>query len=129
MADNDASAVVRIECEGRRILLPGDAGRYAQQQLAGWPAEQIQADLLILPHHGSTATLDMAFVQAVRPQVVIASTADSDRIRSDGRLVSLNWRVLETDTSGMITADVSGSGLTTNTFRQAPSPLPDILAP
>ncbi len=128
MSDNDASAVVRIECEGKRILLPGDAGQHAQQQMASWPADQIQADLLILPHHGSTATLDMRFVQAVRPEIVIASTADSARLSRGNRLASLNWRVFDTETSGMITAYLTRDGVNTKTFRQARWLLPGFVS-
>lgn len=120
-SDNDTSVVLLVEYAGRRVLLPGDAGKYAQQQLAGRPAEAIRTDVLVLPHHGRTPTLDMGFVQAVQPQVLIASTADAGRLSQPNLLASLNWRVLDTQTSGMITVDLSAEALGMTVFRQPES--------
>ena len=71
---NDSSLVLRITCDGKTVLLPGDIGEIAQGELAG---ANVRADVLVLPHHGSWRQTLPAFVAAVDPDVVIVS-AKSD---------------------------------------------------
>ena len=72
--DNDKSQVVRIEYAGRGILLCGDIGQYAQQEIMT-RHPSLKADVIVLPHHGSTTNLNTDFIQAIDPKIVIASCA------------------------------------------------------
>lgn len=69
---NDTSLVLRVTCGGSRILLPGDIGEAPMRALLAKP-EQLRADVLVLPHHGSWEPLLPAFVEAVDPRVVLCS--------------------------------------------------------
>lgn len=72
--DNNKSQVLRIEYAGRSILLCGDIEQYAQDAiLERYPS--VRADVIVLPHHGSTTNLDAGFVAAFEPKIVIASCA------------------------------------------------------
>jgi competence protein ComEC len=71
--NNDASMVVRVTYAGRRILLCGDVQDYALEQLIA--TTDLQADVLLLPHHGSVVPSTAAFVRAVDPQFCIRSSA------------------------------------------------------
>jgi competence protein ComEC len=64
---NDASMVIGIEAAGRRVLLTGDIQKEAMQQLLKGRAEEMRADVIELPHHGS-------FNARVQPRVVMQST-------------------------------------------------------
>jgi len=73
MEANDRSLVLRVRCDGRSVLLPGDISDEAQAALTAQP-EKIRADVLVLPHHGHWRETLPAFVAAVDPEVVIASS-------------------------------------------------------
>jgi len=69
---NDSSLVLRITCDGRSVLLPGDATRLAQGELLGQGVD-LRADVLVMPHHGGWNPNLPAFFQAVSPKVAIVS--------------------------------------------------------
>jgi len=69
---NDTSLVLRIVCDGRSVILPGDLDEVGQAALAG-QGEQVRADVLILPHHGGWEKTLPAFVDAVGPSVILVS--------------------------------------------------------
>jgi len=99
---NDRSLVLKVTCDDRSVLLPGDAQAFAQDELltrANMPALLI-ADALVLPHHGAWSASLPQFVGRVSPTVAIISTGkdlDSrattparrafyDQLRRTGRL-------------------------------------------
>jgi beta-lactamase superfamily II metal-dependent hydrolase len=69
---NDSSLVLRITCDGRSVLLPGDATKLAQGELLGQGVD-LRADVLVMPHHGGWNPSLPAFFQAVSPKVAIVS--------------------------------------------------------
>ncbi len=126
---NDASLVVRISFGGKKILLTGDIERTPQSALmTGWP-DAIRADVLVLPHHGNETTLDPAFVEAVAPQVAIASTGDPARLpdstnaaqtSTNTQTIAVNMYMVDTHTHGMITVDLLPQGVQTETWLASP---------
>lgn len=99
---NDRSLVLKITCDDRAVLLPGDAQAFAQDELlspANMPAP-LAADAMVLPHHGGWAAPLPAFIGRVSPAVIFVSAAkdlDSrattpvrgdfyDQLRRTGRL-------------------------------------------
>lgn len=63
---NAMSCVLRIEdAHGVRALLTGDIEAAQERTLL---AEDVQADWLLVPHHGSNTSSTLAFVQAVQPR-------------------------------------------------------------
>lgn len=84
---NDNSLVVRLDLGSRRVLLMGDAGAGGRDDpsqapqagsiegklLAELPAE-LQADVLVVGHHGSKTGSRKAFVDAVRPGLSVISS-------------------------------------------------------
>ena len=74
LSDNDKSQVLWLRYGGRTILLCGDIELYAQTMiLQRYPT--LRADVIILPHHGSTTNLNTQFITAFEPKIVIASCA------------------------------------------------------
>ena len=71
---NDAGLVLRLTYAGRRILLPADVQDVAFAELLKHPNE-LAADVLVAPHHGSGESLTPAFLAAVHPAVIVASSA------------------------------------------------------
>lgn len=73
---NNLSQVVLIEYEGRRILLCSDIEKQTQDQIIALHPD-LNVDILLLPHHGSTTTLSQAFVEKLRPSVLLCSCSRS----------------------------------------------------
>ncbi len=69
---NDTSLVLRVVCDGRGVLLPGDAEALAQGRLLA-AATPLRSDVLVLPHHGGWMDTLPDFVAAVAPEVVLVS--------------------------------------------------------
>lgn len=69
---NELSMVLRVTCDQRSLILPGDIESVGLAALAD-RAGGIAADVLVLPHHGSWREQLPAFVEAVDPQIVLVS--------------------------------------------------------
>ena len=66
------SLVLRITYAGRRILLTGDISTTAQRLLLSRNID-LQADVLVWPHHGAVVDTTASFFQAVNPRIVLVS--------------------------------------------------------
>jgi competence protein ComEC len=78
--ENETSLVLRVVCDNRSVLLPGDAQSFAQTALlSGRPAGtqsgagKLACDAMLLPHHGSWEATLPRFVGRIDPQIVLAS--------------------------------------------------------
>ncbi len=74
LADNDLSSVYLLEYAGKKILICSDIEKQIQHQILDLYPD-ISADILVLPHHGSASTISADFVNAINPQITIASCA------------------------------------------------------
>ena len=72
---NNYSLILMVECQGRRILLPGDTNRSGYK---GIPADSLKADLFKVGHHGQIDGADQELLDAVAPEAVVCC-ASSDR--------------------------------------------------
>lgn len=107
--DNDRSAVAIIEYAGRTIALFADIEKESQKLIAGEISlEELDIDAAVLPHHGILRTLDESFVEAVSPQVCIASC--SPRQISRGVYDSEEREVLRTAEAGAIRIEINNRG-------------------
>jgi competence protein ComEC len=69
--DNDQSCVLRISIGDRAVLLTGDIERAAEDQLVQAHAEELRAQILVAPHHGSETSSSPAFIAVVNPDYVL----------------------------------------------------------
>lgn len=69
---NQASCVLRVEAGGERLLLTGDIDSRAERALLD-AGQDVRADWLLAPHHGSRSSSSPAFLQAVAPRAVLIS--------------------------------------------------------
>ena len=119
---NNVSIVFLGEADGRRFLLMGDVEQGIDPTLLARGLPRV--DLLKVAHHGSATASTQAFVDAVRPQVAIASagagnpyghpaTSTLDRLRASGA------RVYRTDQDGSVEVDLREDGLAVQRDRAA----------
>ncbi len=72
LSDNDRSLVSLIEYAGVKVLLCSDIEQFAQKQLLRmYPS--LHADVIVVPHHGSTNTLDPTFLESLNAGILICS--------------------------------------------------------
>ncbi|WP_369742422.1 DNA internalization-related competence protein ComEC/Rec2 [Pseudidiomarina sp. PP-1MA] len=69
---NDQSCVLKISYGALQMLLPGDISTRAERQLLAQLAP-VEAEVLVLAHHGSNSSSESYFLQAVKPSISIAS--------------------------------------------------------
>lgn len=77
---NYTSLILRILWKKRPLaLLCGDADARALRYLTKYHSEKLQAEVLVLPHHGSVSAFVPEFYEAVKPFTVIASCGWQNR--------------------------------------------------
>jgi competence protein ComEC len=119
---NGKSCVLRIEANGRAILLAADIEAPQEAALLRSVPERLRADVLLAPHHGSGTSSTIGFLQAVRPGTGIFQVGYRNRYRHPKREVyarygALGIERLRTDESGAITMRF-GRNIQTSQFRR-----------
>ena len=121
LGDNDRSLVSLIEFAGVKILLCSDIEKFAQRELLRLRPD-LKADVVVVPHHGSTTTLDAEFLKHLEGDVLIYSCGrrQYERMGRDTksmRSVPTGTKLLFTSEDGAITVFVDKNGVTkTNVF-------------
>jgi len=76
LSDNDKSVVCLIEFAGKKVLLCSDIEKFAQRELLRLYPD-LKADVVVVPHHGSTRTSDAAFLEKLAADISIVSCGRS----------------------------------------------------
>ena len=107
---NDASSVVRLTHAGKSILFTGDIQDEAMRALLE-SGMDLQADILIAPHHGSSETTTQRFVSAVNPDIIFSSNDRglSGKQRTFETVIG-DRKLYRTNTSGAITVTIDRDG-------------------
>ncbi|MFZ2491976.1 MAG: ComEC/Rec2 family competence protein, partial [Thermoanaerobaculia bacterium] len=108
--ENNASMVVLIETQRRRILMTGDLQAEGEIDLSD---RDIAADVLKVAHHGSRSSTTDRFLEAVRPRVAAISCGRHNLFGNPhpdvlASLASRGVRTWRTDRSGSIELKFSG---------------------
>lgn len=69
--NNNSSCVLRITVGKKHILLTGDIEKLAEDELVAQNNQELEADILIAPHHGSKTSAREAFINLVHPKFVL----------------------------------------------------------
>ncbi|MFC0251779.1 DNA internalization-related competence protein ComEC/Rec2 [Massilia consociata] len=113
---NARSCVLRVSAAGGAILLAADIEAAQESQLLQRAPQQLRADVLLAPHHGSGTSSTAAFLAAVGPRVGIFQVGHRNRYRHPKaevyeRYGGLGIRRIRTDVSGAVTLQFAqGSG-------------------
>ena len=108
--DNDQSCVLKVSSgSGVDLLLTGDITKSVEAQLA--LRSDIDADILQVPHHGSDSSSSAGFINAVAPEMAVATLGHGNRWRFPkeevlGRYAEFGTDFLRTDRSGAVIVTV-----------------------
>lgn len=79
LSGNDASCVLMVAGSGGRLLLPGDLETAGEAALLGQTELELNADVLIVPHHGARRSSGGAFLDAVGPRMALMAVGYRNR--------------------------------------------------
>jgi competence protein ComEC len=114
LSPNARSCTLRIRYRGRTVLLTGDIEAPQERALLdrAWQSrEDLKADVLLAPHHGSGTSSTNEFLQAVHPSVALFQVGYRNRYRHPKQEIVQRYRdrgilPLRTDQSGAIRMEV-----------------------
>jgi competence protein ComEC len=104
---NDRSCVLKVRAGAEAALIAADIEARAERELLARLGHEMNAAVLIVPHHGSRTSSTPSFVQAVNPRWAIFTVGYHNRFghpKADvaERYVSQGSRLLRTDETGAI---------------------------
>lgn len=122
---NDASLVLRLSHGEVDILFSGDVEAAGEGILLSTPA-RLESEILKVPHHGSRSSSTQPFLEAVSPQVAVASLGYRNRFRFPAPEVVDRYErqgatLLRTDQAGTITVLSDGKSYRIETFLPSPA--------
>jgi competence protein ComEC len=109
LSDNDKSLVSLIQFGDVKILLCSDIEKFAQAQLLA-TIPDLKADIIIVPHHGSTRTSDAGFLDKLGPDVSIVSCDRNQYERQTAENAKVPTKSFYTARDGAITVRIDENG-------------------
>jgi competence protein ComEC len=105
--DNDMSCVLEVATAGANVLLTADIEAASETELLGRLGRGLQADILLVPHHGSKTSSTAQFLAAVRPDLALLSVGYRNRFRHPHptiveRYNAANVPIYRTDAGGAL---------------------------
>jgi len=119
--ENDDSCVLLVSDGKHKVLLTGDISKKTEKKLIEkYP--QLQADILIVPHHGSKTSSSESFIKQINPNLAIVSAGFLNRWHMPvaevvQRYQDNNIDLINTSNVGQIIIDFSELGITQQTYR------------
>jgi competence protein ComEC len=117
---NNHSLVMKLQFKNIKVLLAGDIEKEVEYRLMR-EGYSLGADVLKIPHHGSSSSSTLYFLQRVKPSYAVLSVGE----RNVGRLPhpevirryqGLGTKIYRTDKHGAITMTTDGETVEIKTF-------------
>jgi competence protein ComEC len=110
MNSNNCGVVMKLHFADRTVLFTADIQAPPEEALLKDPS-QLKADILIAPHHGSAETTTAAFIRAVNPDWILASSAlKLTHKQKVFDAIAAHYRFYRTSRCGAITVSIDPSG-------------------
>ena len=109
---NDYSAVIMIECFGKKILLTADIESDIERKLVDNYGDILNADILKVAHHGSNTSSTDIFIEKVSPSYAIISVGKNNFGHPNSEVIErlenfVNKNLYRTDTDGDIVVGIN----------------------
>ncbi|MXY29135.1 DNA internalization-related competence protein ComEC/Rec2 [Candidatus Poribacteria bacterium] len=110
---NDDSLVIKLSYGEVDVLFTGDIGKDAEARLVA-SGQDLRAEILKVPHHGSRTSSSAPFLDAVQPRCAIFSLGKGNRYQFPhpevvARYAARECRLWRTDASAAITLRTDGT--------------------
>lgn len=123
--DNNASCVLRVEHGENHLLLTGDMEKTVERRLLKGDWQKLEAEVVLVPHHGSKSSSTPEFVKAVDARYVINTSGYLNRYGFPKEIVKNRWlkngaEFLNTGELGALELIIGTrvNGISFQTFRQ-----------
>jgi competence protein ComEC len=122
---NNSSLVLKLRFKNVSLLLAGDIEKEAEERILR-KDYLLRSDILKIPHHGSSSSSTLFFLERVKPTYAILSVGE----RNIGRLpnpevlkryLQLGSKILRTDKHGAITVITDGENIEVKTYLKGES--------
>ncbi|MGR9000354.1 MAG: DNA internalization-related competence protein ComEC/Rec2 [Gammaproteobacteria bacterium] len=125
-SENDSSCVLKVQSENGAVLLTGDIEKAEESRLVKNYGENLKANVLIAPHHGSKTSSTAGFLQAIQPDYVLISAGYKNQFghpHADvlSRYENIKTKWLNTADSGAITVSVFDNAWVVKSLRATES--------
>jgi len=125
MPVNDLSLVLRLQHDRHSFLFPGDIGVHMEEFLVEQETD-LQADVLLAPHHGSSGSGSKTFLDSVDPEFIVVSAGRNSKGRYPSAQHLREWRadgrtILEISRVGTVTFTTDGTRMQAMTYNRAPA--------
>jgi len=121
---NARSCVLKVAGSARSLLLTGDIGRRDEAALlARLPAQDLRADFLQAPHHGSGTSSGASFLAVVSPELALFQLGYRNRYRHPradvwARYASRGIARYRSDETGAVQLTTRGAAYVLRAYRQ-----------
>ncbi len=123
---NNSSCVLRIGNAMGHVLLTGDvetAVEYRLLQAHKARRLDLDSDVMLVPHHGSSSSSSTAFIEAVNPSLAINASGyfnafGHPKVDVVSRYRQRGIRWLDTQSSGLIAVHFGANGVSVSQFRR-----------
>lgn len=120
---NNSSCVMRIGNAWHSVLLTGDIEKAVENRLVDLIPHKLAAQVLIVPHHGSSTSSSDAFIDSVFPEIAVFSTGYKNRFRFPKQDIISRYEVrqvtmLNTARDGALLFDFSDQDMIISRYRQ-----------
>ncbi len=117
---NNNSLVLQVCMGNDCFLFPGDIQREAEEELMELNPD-IKSTVLLVPHHGSSSSSSLDFVEMVKPEIAVFSMGSINRFGFPheeviARYQRLGSQIYRTDEDGAITIATDDSHLRVTTY-------------
>jgi competence protein ComEC len=106
--------VIDVAWRGRKILFTGDVEAAGEAELLA-RRDQLAADVVKVPHHGSKTSSTAELIAATHPSLAVISVGEHNRWHFPHPAVLARWtdagtRLMRTDRDGGVTVTIDGNG-------------------
>ena len=120
---NNLSCVLKVSSPHGAVLLTGDLEWRGEADLIGRRADSLRAQVLVVPHHGSSTSSTPAFIHAVAPQYAVFAVGYLNRFAHPrpevvARYEEQGSRIVRTDQSGAIGIVIDERGVSVRGQRE-----------
>jgi len=118
---NNSSCVLHVKSLNQSLLLTGDIEKLTESHLDKTFPQQLSAEILVAPHHGSDSSSSQAFIQAVHPHYVLYPVGYLNRFHFPSQVVMARYRhqgSIQLNTAALGAIDfLTGSRLSYDAYR------------
>ena len=117
---NDLSIVLRLETNNKSFLFPADISSELAEKLIK-EGKELEADVLMAPHHGSPSSMSQDFIETVMPQYIAISAGRNNSFNFPATvfydLQKKGIEILSTGRDGTITFNIEKGEILVRTYQ------------